>query len=406
MSKIILGVIKEGKVPPDKRVPLTPQQCVELQKRYPHVEVHVQPSPIRAITDAEYQEAGLILSENMNACDILVGIKEVPIDQLIPNKTYFFFSHTFKKQPYNRELLKAILQRKIELIDYEALKKKSGQRLIGFGRWAGIVGCYNSFLAYGLKTQSFLLKPAYQCFDRKEMDLELAKVKLPKNFKIVLTGWGRVGQGAREVLALLPIKEISPQDFLENTFDEPVFTQLEVEDYNTHKDGLTFDKTAFYANAKDYVSTFPRYLHQAEMYVACHYYANDAPFLVTREDFKNPNIRVKVVGDISADIDGPVACTIRPSIIGVPIYGYDPKTESEVNFMRDDAIAVMAIDNLPCELPRDASEDFGRMLLQGVFPFFFEDDPNEIIKRATQTNDNGQLTEYFAYLQVYVAGKE
>lgn len=406
MSKIILGVIKEGKVPPDKRVPLTPQQCIELQKRHPQVEVHVQPSPIRAIADAEYQEAGLILSENMNACDILVGVKEVPIDQLISNKTYFFFSHTFKKQPYNRELLQAILQRKIELIDYEVLKEKSGQRIIGFGRWAGIVGCYNSFLTYGLKTQSFDLKPAHQCFDRKEMDDELAKVKLSTNFKIVLTGWGRVGQGAREVLALLPIKEVSPQDFLENTFDEPVFTQLEVEDYNAHKEGLPFDKAAFYKDARDYVSTFPRYLHQAEMYIACHYYANDAPFLVTRKDFKNPSIRVKVVGDISADIDGPVACTIRPSKIGDAIYGYHSKTEREVDFMHDEAIAVMAIDNLPCELPRDASQDFGNMLLDGVFPNLFVDDTDDIIKRATQTNKNGQLTEYFAYLQAYVAGKE
>jgi len=406
MSKIKLGVIREGKVPPDKRVPLTPAHCVALQEKFPNLEVLVQPSPIRAISDAEYREAGIRLTEDMQSCDVLVGVKEVPISQLIPNKTYFFFSHTFKKQPYNRDLLRAVLENHIELIDYEVLKNKNGQRVIGFGRWAGIVGCYNSFLTYGLKTQSFNLKPAHACFDRKEMDAELSKVVLPNNFKAVLTGWGRVGQGAREVMNLLPIKEVSPEDFLNKDFNEPVFTQLEVEDYNMHKDGAPFDKSAFYKDASDFVSTFPRYLTHADMYVACHYYSNDAPFLVTREDFKNPNLRVKVVGDISADIDGPVACTIRPSKIGDAIYGYDPDTESEVDFMKNDAIAVMAIDNLPCELPRDASDDFGSMLLDEVFPHLYGDDQDGVILGATQTNKNGQLTDKFSYLQSYVDGNE
>jgi saccharopine dehydrogenase (NAD+, L-lysine forming) len=406
MSTIKIGILREGKTPPDKRVPLTPNQCVELQKRFPHVKVLVQPSEIRAIQDAEYADCGIELSSDMTQCDILIGVKEVPIPELVPDKTYLFFSHTFKKQPYNRELLRAILKNRIRLIDYEVLKDADGQRLIGFGRWAGIVGVYNSFLTYGLKTKTYELKPAHLCFDRIEMESELSKVHLASDFKLVLTGWGRVGLGAREVLDLMPIKEVSPEDFLNKQFDEAVFTQLEVGDYNALPDGSPFIKEDFYQDASAYISTFPRYLAAAEMYIACHYYSNDAPFLATRNDFKNPNIRVKVVGDVSADIDGPVACTIRPSTISDPIYGYDPQTESEVDYMQDDAIAVMAIDNLPCELPRDASDDFGNMLLNNVFPFFFGDaDPTGVIERATQSDLNGQLTPKYTYLSDYVNGE-
>lgn len=403
IKKVTLGIIKEGKTPPDRRVPLTPQQCSKIVKLFPHVEIIVQPSAIRAFSDEEYSNAGVTISEDLNRCDYLMGVKEVPLDSLVPNKTYFFFSHTFKKQPYNRNLLRTILEKKIRLIDYEILKDANNQRIIGFGRWAGIVGCYNSFLTYGLKTETFKLKPAHACFDRVELETETKKIILPQNFKLVLTGWGRVGMGARELLSLLPIKEVNTSDFLNKSFDFPVFTQLEVGDYNAHKNGLPFNRNDFYKDAKDYISTFPRYLHVADMYMACHYYSNDAPFLVTRADLRNPQVKVRVVGDISADIDGPVACTIRPSLISDPIYGYNPFTEQETDFKNEDAIAVMAIDNLPCELPRDASEDFGNMLIDSVLPFIFgKEDPDKIIERATQTDLNGELTPKFKYLSDYV----
>jgi saccharopine dehydrogenase (NAD+, L-lysine forming) len=406
MKKIVLGIVREGKKPADKRVPLTPEQCVKLIEKFPNVDVIIQPSAIRAYTDDEYAAQGLTISENLHSCDILMGVKEVQLADLIPEKTYLFFSHTFKKQPYNRGLLRAILDKKIRLIDYEILKDANNQRLIGFGRWAGIVGCYNSFLTYGLKTQRFALKPAHQCYNRIEMEEELKKIQLPNQFKLVLTGWGRVGQGAIEVLSLLNIREVSPESFLTEQSNEPVFTQLEVGDYNAHQNGTPFNRDEFYRDASNYVSTFPRYLEQADMYMACHYYSNDAPFLVTKTDLKKPEIRVRVVGDISADIDGPVACTIRPSVIGDPIYGYDPQNEQETDFMNEHAIAVMAIDNLPCELPRDASEDFGKMLLDSVFPFLFGDsDPDLVIERASQTDLNGELMPRFKYLTDYVYGE-
>jgi saccharopine dehydrogenase (NAD+, L-lysine-forming) len=405
MEKIIIGLIREGKVPPDHRVPLTPQQCKKVMTLYPNVEVVAQTSPIRAYKDEEYEAQGVKIVNSLENCDIILGVKEVKIDDLIPNKTYLFFSHTIKKQPYNRELLREILKRKIELIDYEVIKDRHNKRLIGFGRYAGIVGCYNGFLAFGKKHGLYDLKPAHLCADRKELELELQKVKLPSNTKIALTGFGRVGHGAREIIDLLPIKEVGPEEYLSKSFDQPVFTHLEAEDYFGRKDGKEFDKGEFYSNPELYKSIFSRFLPETDMYIPCHYWNSKSPFIITRDDLKK-EIRLSVVADISCDIDGPIACTIRPSKISDPIYGYDPMTESETDFMNKGAIAVMAVDNLPCELPLDASEDFGNEMLKHVIPYLIKDDPDKIIERATETNKEGQLTNYFNYLQPFVNGEE
>ena len=346
------------------------------------------------------------MNEDLTGCDILIGVKEVNIDDLIPTKKYLFFSHTFKKQPYNRELLRAILDKQIQLIDYEVLKNKSNRRIIGFGRYAGIVGCYNGFLTYGLKHNLYTLKPANECVNRKEVEEELKKVVLPKNTKIVLTGFGRVGHGAREIMALLPIKEVSPEEFLSGDFDEPVFAHLEVEDYYAAKDGSPFNKSVFYKEPELFNATFNRYLSKSDMYIPCHYWSAKADFIFTREDLKADDVRLSVVADISCDIDGPVPCTIRSSKIADPIYGYDPIEEEETDFRADNAIAVMAVDNLPCELPLDASDDFGSELIKEVFPALLKDDKDAIIARGSQTTLNGELSSFFGYLDAYVAGKE
>lgn len=402
---IKIGVIREGKVPPDKRVPLSPKQCKAVEKKFPSVQVVVQKSPIRAFTDEDYQMEGISVVDDLHDCDYIFGVKEVNIADLIPNKHFFFFSHTIKQQPYNRKLLRAILEKKITLTDYEVLTDENGLRLIGFGRYAGIVGCYNGFRTYGIKSKRYDLKPANQCFDRVEMEGELKKVSLPNDFKVVLTGFGRVGLGAREVLALLPIKEVSANDFLTKSFDTPVFTQLNVDDYTEREDGKPFNRSAFYKDGSNHRSTFMNYLEVADVYIACHFWKSGAPFLVTREDLKKPTIKTKVVADISCDIDGPVACTIRPSTIADPIYGYHPMQEKEVDVMDEEAIAVMAVDNLPCELPRDASEDFGNELIKNILPALLGEDPTHIIARGTETNKDGKLTSYFSYLEDYVADK-
>jgi saccharopine dehydrogenase (NAD+, L-lysine-forming) len=406
MKPITLGVIREGKVPPDFRVPLTPKQCKAIEVLYPEVKVVVQKSPIRTYPDAAYAEQGIELVDQLNDCDYIFGVKEVQIADLIPNKTFFFFSHTFKKQPYNRSLLNAILDKNIRLVDYEVLKDKYNKRIIGFGRYAGIVGCYNAFLTYGLKSGRYAMKPAHECEDRKEVEQELKKVDLPADFRVVLTGFGRVGHGAREIIDLLPITEVSPEEYLKNSFEGPVYTHLEVEDYFAPQDGSSFVKKDFYATPEKYCSTFGRYSKKSDMYIPCHFWSAKSPFILTNEDLLHPENRIKVVGDISCDIAGPIACTIRPSKIGNGIYGYDPNTQMEVDFMQEGAIAVMAIDNLPCELPKDASEDFGNELLKHVLPCLFGKDPDDVIARGSQTTTTGELTEGFSYLSNYIAGLE
>jgi alanine dehydrogenase len=404
MSTIKLGIIREGKVPPDFRVPLTPKQCKAIEILYPNVKVQVQRSQIRTFKDSEYADQGIELVDSLQECDIIFGVKEVQIADLIPNKTFVFFSHTIKKQPYNQKLLRAILDKKIRLIDYEVLKDKNNNRIIGFGRYAGIVGCYNAFLTYGLKSGLFELKLAHQCHDRKEVESELQKVKLPSDFRCVLTGLGRVGNGAKEIMELLPIKEVSPEEYLENQYDEPVYTQLEVEDYYAKLDGSEFIKKEFYSTPELFKSTFDRYVPLSDMYIPCHFWSSKAPIILPNEVLSSESCRLKVIADVSCDVNGPIASTIRASKIGDSIYGYDPETKSEVNFLNENAIAVMAVDNLPCELPKDASEDFGNELLKNVLPALFGEDPDRIIERASETNLNGELTAEFKYMEDYANG--
>lgn len=396
-----IGVLRETKTPPDKRVPLSPKQCALVIDQYPEAQLVVQPSPIRKYRDEEYIAHGVSMQEDLSDCDILLGVKEVKIETLLPEKTYLFFSHTFKLQPYNAELLRAILDRKIRLVDYEVIKDPSGKRLIGFGRYAGVVGCYNGFRTFGLKHGIYDLKPAHECEDRAEMEGELSKVILPDDAKIVLTGFGRVGHGAREIMAKLPIEEVDSARFLLEKFDHPVFTHLDSEHYNARKSDGGFDRPEFYADGSGYESTFPGYCHVADMYIACHYWAERAPFLFTKDDMKDPRWKTSVVADISCDIDGPVASTIRPSTIADPIYGYDPSTESETDYRSNEAIAVMAVDNLPCELPKDASEDFGSELIKHVLPHLLGDDSERVIEMASETDLEGNLMPEFAYLEEY-----
>lgn len=403
MNQITVGIIREGKVPPDKRVPLTPKQCKQVEQLFPQVKVVVQTSPIRAFTDIHYTDAGVEIVSDLAHCDIIMGVKEVNISDLIPNKKFVFFSHTLKKQPYNRDLLRAILDKNIQLIDYEVLKNSDNKRIIGFGRYAGIVGAYNGFRAFGLKHQLYDLKQACACADRVEMENELKKVSFPKNTKIVLTGFGRVGNGAREIMKLVPIEELAPADFLAYKGEAAVFTQLEVNDYFERIDGTPFEKQAFYQTPELFQSAFHKYAEHAHLYIACHYWSNKSPNILTNNDLSTSQL--SVVADISCDIAGPIACTIRPSIIADPIFGYSIATGEEADWMNEGVVAVMAVDNLPCELPLDASEDFGNELIAQVFPALFGEDPTGIIERGSETDLFGKLTPNFAYLQDYVNGQ-
>lgn len=398
------AIIKERKNPPDRRVVFSPKDLKQLKTNFPEAELVVEASDIRVFKDADYQLEGFQVSDNVSDADVMFGVKEVPLDALIPNKKYFFFSHTIKKQPYNRKLLKAILDKNIEMYDHETIVKQSGARLIGFGRYAGLVGAYNGFRALGLRDNLFELPKVENLQDLDEVKSELDKITLP-NIKILLSGTGKVAKGAKEILDYLKIKEVSDALYLTSEFTEPVYCMVDVMEYSKRKDGKVGDKWAFYKDASGYESNFMPYAKQTDFFIAGHFFGDGAPYLFTREDAKHPEFRINLVADISCDIDGPVATTIRPSTIADPFYGYDAKSEKEVAFDAKDAITVMAVDNLPCELPKDASEGFGDMFLKHVIPAFFNGDADGVLKRAKIT-ENGKLTKRFSYLQDYVDGKE
>lgn len=398
------AIIKERKNPPDRRVVFSPQMLADARSQFPEASFIVESSDIRIFSDQAYASEGFEVSENVTDADVMLGVKEVPIDALIPNKKYFYFSHTIKKQPYNRKLLRAMLDKNIEMYDHEVIVKANGARLIGFGRYAGLVGAYNGFRLLGIRDGLFNLPKVEHLKDLEEVKQELDKITLP-TIKIVLSGTGKVAKGAQEILDHLQIREVTDQEYLTQDFNEPVYCLVDVMEYNKRKDGAKGDKYGFYKDPSPYESDFMKYAKVTDYFIAGHFYGDGAPFLFTREDAKHPDFKINLVADVSCDIDGPVASTIRPSTIADPFYGYDPATETEVSVSAPGAIAVMAVDNLPCELPKDASEGFGEMFVKYVIPSFFNGDADGILERALMTQ-NGKLTERYAYLQDYVDGKE
>ena len=401
MEKITIGVLREGKAPPDRRVPLTPANCKELLASYDNLDIIVQTSDIRGFVDAEYQNVGITVQEDMSACDILMGVKEVLKQDLIPEKKYFFFSHTIKEQPYNKELLQEILKKRIQLIDYECLTYSNGLRIIGFGRFAGIVGAYNAMRAYGERKGIFELKPAHTCVDKAELNVILKDLSLP-DIKIVLTGEGRVGGGAKESLDALGVERVSKEDYLNIDFDNAVYCQLGVMDYNRSNDGESHEEKHFFENPTEYSSAFLPYTRVSDIFIACHFWDPKAPRLFEKADVADPAFKIEVIADISCDIDGSVPTTLDVSTIADPVYGYNRHSGEKTAPYAKDSITVMAIDNLPCELPRDSSEGYGNDLVKDVIPYLLAEDNEGVIERATIAKD-GELGANYLYLSDYVA---
>lgn len=394
-----IGILREGKMPRDKRVPFTPAQCVILQREF-GIEVLVQPSDWRSFSDEEYRAAGIQLQEDLSSCDVLMGIKEVPHLQLIPGKKYFFFSHTIKKQPHNKKLMLKLMARNIQMIDYECLTDPDFNRIIGFGHFAGIVGAYNGIRGYGLRFGLFDLKPAWKCHDMIELKEELKKVKLP-NMKMIVTGNGRVANGAIELLGLLHIRRVTPYEFTHYSFREAVYTQLHSYDYNESKTGAPWDRERFYKHPEEFRSTFAKFTNNCDLLIHCSFWDPRAPKLFEKEDMKSPEFRISVIADVTCDINGSIPSTTKPSSITEPFYGYNPQTEKDTeNPFGNDVITVMAVDNLPCELPRDASESFGKELIEKVIPALKGDDKTGLIDRGSICKD-GHLMPRFEYLKDY-----
>jgi saccharopine dehydrogenase (NAD+, L-lysine forming) len=400
-----IGIIREGKIPPDNRTPLTPEQCLETQEKFPGVDVKVQSSQARCYSDEEYIRKGIAVEEDLSQCDVLFGVKEVPVHNLIPEKIYFFFSHTIKKQEYNRELLKTILQKKIQLVDYEVLTDKSGFRIIGFGRFAGLVGSYNGLRALGLRNRIFDLKPAHQCDNLTEMLQQLYRIDMPP-VKIAVTGDGRVAGGVVELLDFMNIQRLSPEQYL-SIFKPafPVYTQLSPQHYVRSYDGSEFGLSHFFNSPDLYENAFLPYTKSTDMLIAAAYWNPKSPVLFTVEDMRQGDFRIRIISDITCDIEGSIPSTKRAAAIDDPFYDFNIETGAiEPPFSSPENVTVQAVDNLPNELPKDASEDFGRNLIDKVFPSLFGTDSDGIIERATITRD-GKLKEKFIYLADFVNAK-
>ncbi|MEM9544955.1 MAG: NAD(P)-dependent oxidoreductase [Bacteroidota bacterium] len=399
---IKIGVIREGKVPPDSRVPLNPEQCKHLSDM--GVDIVVQPSPIRCFPDSDYESQGITLKEDLSDRDVLLGVKEVPKDQLIADKTYFFFSHTIKEQSYNRDLLKKIVDLNITLIDYEVLTDDNGARVIAFGKFAGMVGAHNALWTYGKRTGEFVLPRMKELYDYQEAKSVYSKTNFPK-LKIVLTGTGRVAGGAAMVLDDMGIEKISPLEYVTKDFDHAVYTQVNSFYYAKRKDGKTFDSVQdFYSNPKDYESDFSHFLPMSDIMINGVYWDNDAPPFFTLDQMKGEEFGIQVVADVTCDI-APISCipsTIKASTIADPIFGFERMTGKETIPHGKNVVDMMTIDNLPNELPRDASTAFGEMFIDNVLNELGKKD-SKILERATIATDRN-LGKHFEYLRDYLNG--
>ena len=399
----ILGILREGKIPADQRAVLNPAQCRELLDRNPDWQIWVQPSSVRAIQDAEFVAAGCFVAEDLGPAELIISVKEVPVDELVPGATHFFFSHTYKGQPYNRGLLSACLDRDVRLIDWELLRQ-NGKRIIGFGEYAGLVGAYEALRGWGLQRGTWSFPPALELGRVAALKAELAAHTWPSDARIVLTGVGRVGHGASEMLRAGGFREVPPTEFLHGA-EGPCFTVLEAEHYVQRASDGGYDRSEFRAHPERYASALAPYLEVATVYLPCHFYAEGGPAFFTAADVLRPTNRLEFVGDISCDIAGPVPCTLRPSKGNDPFYGWDPVTGSEVALGTPGSLGVLAVDNLPSQVPTDATEGFGRAFIEQVWPHWLASDPEGILAAATECAD-GSLTAPYAYLAGYASAIE
>ncbi len=399
-----IAIIQERKNPPDSRVALAPDQAQLLSQKY-NLDIRIESSPDRCFANEIYQEKGFQLVEDVSDAEVLFGIKEVPISELIPNKKYFFFSHTIKKQPYNRPLLLAILEKNITLVDYEALKDKDGNRLVAFGVFAGMVGAHNSIWTYAHRNGHFHLPRITEFATYAEARAFYKNRQLPA-MKVVVTGGGRVASGAVKVLLDMGFRQVSSDEYLTQQYDEPVFTQLKIYDYSVRKDGQPYAKQDFYDNPEAYQSKFAPYTKVSDIFINGIYYDKRAPAFFSIDDMKKDDFNIQVIGDVTCDIapDASIPSTIEASTIADPVFGFDPHTMQKVHPFQEKYVDMMTIDNLPNELPQDASRHFGDALIKYIIPELLGKADTDIIERATVTR-NGQLTKHFAYLQDYVDGK-
>lgn len=399
---IKIGLIREGKTPSDNRVALTPAQCKWIHKNSTNVTIIAQQSTSRCFSNREYEMAGVTVQEDMSECDILLGIKEVPINMLLPGKTYLFFSHTKKQQPHNQQLLQTILRQKITLIDYECLEHEDGTRIIGFGFFAGVVGAHNGMMAYGHRTGLYNLQRVYKQRSFRELIHTYFGLRLP-NVKIAITGSGRVAHGILEIMNLMGIHEVEPEDYLKRRFSYPVYTQLKSPDLYEHQTTGKYNRVDFHENPQHYRCKFLPYAAQTDILMNGVYWDKNVPRLFEKTNVPADDFILQTIADITDDENGSVPINLGDQTIEDPIYGVDKNTLQKTAPYLPGSIDILAVGNLPNELPRDASRYFGEQLIKYVLEDLVKGG-SEIISRATMVQ-KGQLTPTYQYLAAYAAGK-
>lgn len=393
-----IGLINEGKIPADNRVAITPAQCKWIRQHFSNIRIIVQSSPHRCFPDQDYLRAGIEVKDDLSECDILLGIKEVPTDQLIAGKTYLFFSHTKKKQAHNQKLLQAIIEKGITLIDFECLEHEDGQRIIGFGFFAGVVGAHNGLMAYGNRTGLFHLERVYKQRSFRELIHTYFGLHIP-NVKIAVTGSGRVAHGIVEIMNLVGIHEVEPDEYLARRFAYPVYTQLKGADLYRKKQSGTYSRLDFHENPTDYESVFLPFSEQTDILLNGMYWEKNIPRLFEKEDIQSERFIIQTIADIADDINGSVPINLGDQSIEDPVYGVDRLTFQKTSPYLENSIDIMAVGNLPNELPRDASRYFGEQLIKYVLEPLLQGG-SSVIERATITRQ-GKLTPAFDYLKDY-----
>ncbi len=398
---MIIGLIREGKIPSDTRVALTPAQCRWMRKNQPAITIKVQQSHTRCFVNEEYSGAGVEVVEDLNDCDVLLGIKEVPVDMLIEGKTYLFFSHTKKLQPYNQHLLQEIIRKKITLIDYECLEHEDGTRIIGFGFFAGIVGAHNGMMAYGNRTGTFHLDRVNAKKNLNYLIHTYFGLNIP-NIKIAVTGNGRVAHGALEVMNMMQIREVEPDEFLERDFKYPVYVHLKSSDLYERISDKGYNRNEFHQHPEKYSSKFKPYIYVTDILMNGIYWQKDISRLFEFEDIKDPAFKIQTIADITDDHNGSVPCNLGDSTIENPVYGVDKTTFEQTAPYLPNSLDMMAVGNLPNELPRDASRYFGEQLIKHVLLDIINDS-GEFIEHATIVK-KGKLTPSYDYMKEYAEG--
>ena len=402
-----IGIIKESR-PDESRAPIAPSQVSQIIEQYPGINIFVQPCDKRTFKNEEYEKYGAKILDNLNNCDLLFGVKEVDVNLLIPNKTYVF-SHTYKlnKETLSnaqgtpgmdkKELLRSILSKNIKLIDYENIRASNGTRYLGFGRFAGIVGCYNTLNLFLLQNDFQPLARAHKINDYERIIKNLSEVRFP-NFKLLITGDGRVNRGVQEVLEFTNIKKISPKEFVENNYQNPVYCNLDTKDYVIHKTKKQFELKHFIEFPKEYEATTFEYLKEADLYISAHYWDPSSPKIFTKEQIKQFS-KLKIIGDVTCDVDGSIPTTIKSTTIEEPNFYLNIETFLETNKSKNN-LAIMAVDNLPSELPKDSSTEFGNGIVNEVMPFILGKDDGRILNSTI--TDKGSFLEKYNYLEDFI----